>query len=1127
MSATGERRFGGARLVLAGLRHHARAYLGVLAGFALAGVVLVGALLVGDSARGSLRERALARIGRADVALVGGERTFRAALAADLARELGLGGGDGGGAAAVLALPASASARGGAARANGVSLLGIDAAFLALAPSGPAPEAPAPGAVLLARNLAARLGAGPGDEVVLRIARPSALPLDMILAPTEDATLALRLRVARLLDEASFERFALVTGARDPANAFVDRAFLTRELALGEVANLVLLRFDGSAAGAARGAARATEALRRVATLADLSLELVERPDGSLDLTSPRVFLDAPIGRAAARAGGAPLGILTYFVNALRHGERRTPYSMVAAVGALDGGERPDALAELLPPDLAADGLVAGPFLAEDLGLAAGDEVTLEYFVPGSDRRLIEARSTLRVAALRPARGLAADRTLMPAFPGLEGSEHCRDWDPAIPIDLDAIRDVDEAYWEEHGGTPKAFVSLERGRALWASRFGDLTAVRFAPGTPVAERLLAALDPAELGLVARDLRGPALAASDTPTDFGGLFLALSVFLIAAGLLLTGLLVSFGIEARSAEVGLYLALGFPARRVRRLLLGEVLAVALAGTIAGALLGTLYTRAVLHALATTWRDAVAATPIAFHARPLTLVIGSLATLVVCMLTALWTLRGLARRPAVELLGAGAGVELEATPARAARRRFASRLVAVLALVAAALLVALAPAGSGPDAALAFFAAGAGLLIGGLVAAREWIARRGHAAAPPASVRALGVRNAGRRPARSVATVALLAWGTFLVVAIGVHRRTGGAQEWSARASGTGGFAFLAEASVPLPHDLNTPEGRDAYGLDARDLEGVGFVGLRVRAGDEASCLNLGAPQEPRLCGVAADELARRGAFAFAASGAVEPGASPWSLLDRPLGPDVVPVIGDQASVQWTLHKGVGDELDVVDERGRPFRARIVATLADSILQGDLLLAERTFRERFPSVSGYRRLLVDAPAERASEIAATLTRSLSTEGLELVPTAVRLAEFRSVQNAYIGIFQVLGGLGVLLGSLGVAIVALRNALERRGELAALSAIGFPRSALRALLVAEHAPLVAWGMGVGTAAALVALVPALRGGALLAALGAAPWLALGTLALAIGGLLAGARIALAGDALQGLRNE
>jgi len=39
--------------------------------------------------------------------------------------------------------------------------------------------------------------------------------------------------------------------------------------------------------------------------------------------------------------------------------------------------------------------------------------------------------------------------------------------------------------------------------------------------------------------------------------------------------------------------------------------------------------------------------------------------------------------------------------------------------------------------------------------------------------------------------------------------------------------------------------------------------------------------------------------------------------------------------------------------------------------------------------------------------------------------------------VQNTYLGTFQILGGLGLLLGSAGLGIVVLRNVLERRGEL------------------------------------------------------------------------------------------
>jgi len=44
--------------------------------------------------------------------------------------------------------------------------------------------------------------------------------------------------------------------------------------------------------------------------------------------------------------------------------------------------------------------------------------------------------------------------------------------------------------------------------------------------------------------------------------------------------------------------------------------------------------------------------------------------------------------------------------------------------------------------------------------------------------------------------------------------------------------------------------------------------------------------------------------------------------------------------------------------------------------------------------------------------------------------------------VQNTYLNTFQVLGALGLLLGSAGLGVVVLRNVLERRAELAAMLA-------------------------------------------------------------------------------------
>ena len=58
---------------------------------------------------------------------------------------------------------------------------------------------------------------------------------------------------------------------------------------------------------------------------------------------------------------------------------------------------------------------------------------------------------------------------------------------------------------------------------------------------------------------------------------------------------------------------------------------------------------------------------------------------------------------------------------------------------------------------------------------------------------------------------------------------------------------------------------------------------------------------------------------------------------------------------------------------------------------------------------------------------------SRALQDAGLELTPAAQRLNEFNAVQNTYLSTFQVLGGLGLLLGSAGLGVVVLRNVLER----------------------------------------------------------------------------------------------
>jgi hypothetical protein len=432
-----------------------------------------------------------------------------------------------------------------------------------------------------------------------------------------------------------------------------------------------------------------------------------------------------------------------------------------------------------------------------------------------------------------------------------------------------------------------------------------------------------------------------------------------------------------------------------------------------------------------------------------------------------------------------------------------------------------------GGNEQSAEYFFGAGALLLIGGIVASRIILSQM-ESRSTRLSVSAMGMRNNARRKGRSLSTITLLACGGFLVVAVGANRQNP-PKDASVRSSGTGGFALYGEATLPVYQDLNSKDGRESAGLDSGLLDGVGFDQMRVREGDDASCLNLNRPQTPRLLGVDPQAFADRGAFSFVqyiGQGDETRKGKPWGLIDSREGNGVIPVVGDQNTVVWSLGKKLGDSIEYPDERGATRRLRIVGIIANSVLQGALIMSEGNFTAMFPSQSGYQAFLIDA-AKDSGAVVQELSRGLRDNGLDLTSTTERLAAFNTVENTYLSIFAILGGLGLILGSIGLGVVVLRNVLERRSELALLRAVGFTTRALQWMLISEHATLLALGLAVGVLSALVAVVPALHSpGA------GAPF---GSLAVTLAAVLASGfvwvslatALALRGPLLPALRNE
>lgn len=670
------------------------------------------------------------------------------------------------------------------------------------------------------------------------------------------------------------------------------------------------------------------------------------------------------------------------------------------------------------------------------------------------------------------------------------------------------------------------------------------------------KKILANLKPEELGLRFEPVREQALKAAEESQDFGGLFLGFSFFVIAAALLLMALLFSLGLEQRAPEIGTLLALGFTPKQVRKLLLREAVVLSLIGGVIGALGGLGYAKAMLHGLTTIWRDAVGASALSFHFTAQTLVIGIFASAVVSVVTIWLALRKFVKRPARELLVGEIGADESKV------QSLKSKVVAVAALLAGVALAGWAVVSGETANAGIFFGAGALVLVAGLSFASARLAQLGGAplsesarsssndrkhAGPetgaPITVGSLAVRGCARRRKRSLATVAMLACGSFLIVSIGVFRLDAN-RDATKKTSGTGGFALIGETTMPVVHDLNAESGRDFFALNERDLEGVNFVPFRVREGDEASCLNLNRAQKPRLLGVKPEMLQGRFGFTKGEGWAalrenrgwkMEDGkgdkrsdtTEPSSILHPPSSLPEIPAIGDANSIQWAMGKKVGDTLDYVDERGQAFKVRIVGAVANSILQGQLIIDEAEFVKRFPGESGYRMFLLDAPSNAVSQVSATLSRAMQDVGLELTPAPQRLAQFNAVQNTYLGTFQVLGGLGLLLGSVGLGIVVLRNVLERRGELALLMAVGFRKPQVQRLLLLENGALLAAGLALGVAAAAVAVLPAV-----LSPNAELPYGSLAVTLIAVllnGGLWtwAATRLAVRGDLLGALRNE
>jgi putative ABC transport system permease protein len=783
---------------------------------------------------------------------------------------------------------------------------------------------------------------------------------------------------------------------------------------------------------------------------------------------------------------------------------RVVPYSIIVGISSDATDLAMEEFVQVPPSSIRAPYCWVNSWLADELDLRPGQWIQIQYYEPETvDGELVESFIRLMVAGIVPIvepdtphrRNRPAifsqkptrfnDPDLTPVVPGITDQETIANWD--VPFDLeqrDLILPQDDKYWENHRLTPKILLPYTYARNLFRSRFGATTAIRIPADSKTQEdQIRRAVEgelvglKAESGLHFRPVRFQQLSAASGTTPFDMLFLSLSFFVIVAALLLVSLLFRLGIQQRMGQLGIFQAQGFTARRIRRILLGEMSLVIALGALLGVPLGLGYARLMIAGLETWWIGAIQSQFLQFYVSPSSAALGVLGGILACLATIFVTLRGLSSMGTLQLLrGDEGGLSQSGSTANSAVPGLAG-----ICLVGALLLLGLAFGQLGMLRAGFFFGSGMLLLVSCVLALSFYLSwAAGSKGSTKQGLISLSIRAISRNPVRSSLSAGLLAVASFLIASMSVFHA-------SPNPMGYGTFDLIGISSQPIFENLGSPAARsESIGAAANDLLGSTIIPVRMSEGEDASCTNLYQVNRPNILGLS-DKLQKLSEltsdFRFSWVATADP-ISPWAALQAPATGDKsmpIPVILDQNTALWSLKQGGSLFAPVeVEIDGKQVHFQVVGLLSNSILQGHLVISERNFERLFPRVSGYRFFFIRSGDNiESQQVEAILEKGWDEFGMDIQSSQSLMARLLSVQNTYISAFQTLGALGLLLGTFGLAAVQLRSVVERRRELALMQAVGFSRWRLGQLLTLETVVLLSLGLLIGVLCSALALVP------------------------------------------------
>lgn len=1015
----------------------------------LLAAVITGSLMTGKSVRKSLRQTSFEKLGNTGIMISSGLRYFDPSLSGRLASETGVK------CTGVLELDGYCQNFATQQYAPQVKIFALDDNFFSF--HNNENTRIEKGEVAVNERLASYIGLKEGDEIIIRFNSITDIPADAPFSPGLDATASLVLKTGIILNSDNSGNFSLGISQITPLNIFINRSDLIDADGKTPKINRLLLENQKSISVQV-----IYSNLREVLKPEDTGLTLRRIPEtDEFEMISDRIFIDQSQVDAIKKMSISSFPVITYLANSISKGNKSAPYSFISGLDPT--------LYEGVPEG---NGIVINNWLAEDINAGKGDTLEVAWYSPDPLNRLTEKKMNFIVSSVVEMKGIWSDSLLMPEFPGISGSESCTDWDAGVEIKMDLIRKKDEEYWNKFGGTPKAFISYEKGKELWSGNFGPATSIRFKIGAnddEINAKLKGSIDPYNSGFTITDLPQESIKAANESVDFSTLFLSLGFFIILSALILLMLVVSTFYEAKKNEVTTLFSIGFAKREIEKLLFFESGAIAVIGALLGGFAGGLFNLIVIKALNSVWQGAVQTNTLISGFEPWSFFIGFSVTviliLVILKIKSSGFLRYLSKPETGKTDKPSAGRNL---------------LITVICITMTVILIVLSFILEEYSTTLSY---SAGIMV---FATSILMIRQNYLGKQKTGIYSFRKKSQisdsyySFHPTQAIAPVLFLAAGLFAVIITGVNRMnlSGNMLKPS---GGTGGYLLWGESSVPVRGSLTSESGRKEYGLDEPGLKELSLVQVRKTSGNDASCLNLNHIASPPLIGIDPSEFIRKGSFSFAAKMKGIEDVNPWLTLESAPANGTIYGIADQTVLQYGLKIKAGDTLKIRTESGQVLNVIICAGLKSSVFQGYVIIGNENFSRFFPSVPGSQLFLADGDPESEELYLSTLNERLSEYGVHFEPAGERLASFFVVTNTYLSVFTILGGIGMILGVAGLGLILIRNFNQRKRDFGLMLAGGFSVKSIRKIVFGEHTRILLYGIFTGIISALVATRPSL----------------------------------------------